>query len=155
QTQAAALAILNASYLVVSFGTQDDNVNPTPAAAGTVIVQSPVANQAVQPNSTVNVTLSSGNAPPPVVLPTSVVPIIKSSTLLLQETASQYIFTPPPIFDIPANCLAGPTDLPGRVYRFQHVPSSAIFLDLFLANEANPTGSVYKGGIYNAFNGSI
>lgn len=57
-SQAQIQALMQALYLNVTFGQQDN-----PAAAGSAIAQNPPFGTPVQPNSTINVTLSTGVIP--------------------------------------------------------------------------------------------
>lgn len=147
--QPSVIALLAANYLNVQFGTQDD-ANPLgPAAAGIAIAQTPASGTAV-PNSVINVTLSSGNAPPVVTPVTSASGDVLSNQLtqgLQLDPLSPGYLAGANSWDVVDVCVMLPTHQPGQVYRFFKLPSNARVVTLEMINDANPLGSSYSIGV--------
>lgn len=148
-TQQQAADALATAFFGAQFATQDDPNPAGPAASGLVIGQSPPAGSSLPPGTVVNVTLSSGNA------------LVTTPTVSIQRAVDSdkilYGVPPPPLFSPVSGanrfedvevCLAGPSDLPGQIYRFFRLASDSKIVDLGLLNDANPSNSSYSGGLF-------
>jgi len=153
KTQSQIDSALAAVYLTANYGDQDDPNPAGPAALGLAIVQNPLANVAVAPNSVVNVTRSTGNAAP-ITPPVSPAVVERFSNQLVQELQPLNPLSPSYLSgaeprEVADVCGIGASDQPGSLYRFFKVPSNARIVTLEAISDANPnpTGSNYCIGV--------
>jgi len=140
-----AEALIEGVYLIAQFGDQDDPNPAGPAIKGTVIGQTPLPGAIVAPGTTVNLAVSTGNAPPstPVEPPTTVV---DSPTIQYEESANT-------VNNYRADegfgqVVMGPDDQPGQKYRICRVSAAGRISELEVEHDANPSGSQYVIGVH-------
>jgi len=143
--------LLAGLYVGVTFGSGPDPNPAGPSPVGTVIAQNPVAGAPLTPGSTVLVTLSNGQAPA-VTNPNAVGNVISSQ---LQTTYSLGSILSYGVFEDRGATTMSANDPPGMVYRFCAVPASAEIIELQIMNDANPSGSSYKIGLYGFNQGPL
>lgn len=148
----AATDTLLASFLQETVGVQDDPTPGGPAAAGTVIAQSPLAGTAVGFNSVVNVTLSSGIAATGIPT-TSTTTTAKSAQLIAEEAIGA--LNSYQVFEGFGIITQGSNDPPGQQYRLFRIPASARILEMQIINSPNPSGSLYRIGVLQPNGGGL
>lgn len=152
-SQGDIVGLLAGLYLNVTFGSQDDAFASGPRPQGTAIAQNPPPNIPVNPNSTINVTLSTGNAPPVTPPPPPPVTVVKSPQIVFEEsvgTVNNYRTD-----EAFGSVVMGPGDSAGQVYRVCRIPVAARPTRLEVWHEANPSGSLYAIGVCKPNGGGV
>lgn len=143
KTQQDIDTLLAALYLSASYGAADDPNPLGPATAGLAIGQS-IQPGLVLPNTVIGITLSTGLPSGTVVTPPTA-PTVKSPQLLYEETANTVNnYRQDESFG--AIVLAA-NDAAGQIYRIGRISAAARVTGLQIANQANPTGSIYRIGV--------
>ncbi len=153
-TQDTIVALLSAYYLSATFSGGQDNtagVGGAPAPVGTAIAQNPPFGTAIPPTSTINVSLSSGNAPQVITPPTPTG--LKSAQLQYEESAGTVnAYREDEVFGA---LILGAGDPAGQTYRIGRIPAAARATALQVMNDPNGTGSLYRIGVAFPNNGGL
>jgi hypothetical protein len=130
-------------YLTPTFANQDDPDPAGPAPAGQAIAQNPPLGTPVQPNTSINISLSTGissvtsNPPPPVT-------VVKSPQIQFEESAiTVNNYRTDEAF---GQVVMGASDPAGQVYRVCRVSAAARVTQLEICNDGNLSGTQYCFG---------